>query len=398
MNVVTAYSLLHETQAAILELIAVLQDRLAAEPELMLVYFTDTHSGEVILRQLQHVYPATQFLGCTSCQGIMTDEGYLSSEGHALAVWALCDGAGAYGTAMAGANQQIAHTTRQVLRRAMQNSGRYGELPALIWLHSCPGDEEAIIATIESELGRSVPIVGGSAAHNLQGQHTQLLTQEGIQTQGMALGVFFPSCEVVTHFYSTYMPAGPRGLVTRAEGRELIEIDHQPAAEVYSAWTGGILSSVAPGEFILRQTTLFPLARQAGHLGGVPYYKLSHLQTVTERRSLRLFTDIHEGETIILMHGNRSGLLDKVVRSTEWPAEPELMEQVAALNIFCAGCMLTVHPDMKQIVDCLQAAREGVPFIGPYTFGEQGRFSGGENAHGNLMIAHVLFLKRLEVA
>lgn len=84
----------------------------------MLVYFTDTHSGEVILRQLQHVYPATQFLGCTSCQGIMTDdEGYLSSEGHALAVQ-YCAMAQAYGTAMAGSNQQIEHTTRQVLRHA----------------------------------------------------------------------------------------------------------------------------------------------------------------------------------------------------------------------------------------------------------------------------------------
>jgi hypothetical protein len=74
------------------------------------------------------------------------------------------------------------------------------------------------------------------------------------------------------------------------------------------------------------------------------------------------------------------------------------MDQIAALNIFCAGCMLTLSSAMEQVVDSLSLAREGVPFIGPYTFGEQGRFSGGENAHGNLMISTVVFYRTKDVA
>ncbi|MFC3914435.1 FIST signal transduction protein [Pseudaeromonas sharmana] len=398
MNVVTAFSLIPESRAAVDELIARLQQRIPGEPELMFVYFTAPHDGQQILQHLQQAYPATALLGCTSCQGIMTDKGYHSADGYALAAWALCDAAGAYGTAMAALTGDVAQVTSSVLHRALANSGRHGELPALIWMHASPGAEERIIAAIESELGDSVPIVGGSAAHNLQGESSQLLTQEGILSEGLALAVFFPSCEVMTHFFSTYMPAGVKGVVTRANGRELIEIDHQPAAEVYDRWTQGVLSDAQPGDYILRQTTLFPLARQVGQLGGIPYYKLSHPEKMGTDRSLWLFTEIDVGETVMLMHGNRSGLVEKVVRSTALPLdpEPELMEQIAALNVFCAGCMLTIHPDMEQVVTSLQTARDGVPFIGPYTFGEQGRFSGGENAHGNLMISHVLFVKRLE--
>ena len=67
-------------------------------------------------------------------------------------------------------------------------------------------------------------------------------------------------------------------------------------------------------------------------------------------------------------------------------------------DIFCAGCMLTLSSAMEQVVDSLLLARQGVPFIGPYTFGEQGRFSGGENAHGNLMISTVVFYQKRDVA
>lgn len=156
------------------------------------------------------------------------------------------------------------------------------------------------------------------------------------------------------------MPAGPRGVVTRAEGRELIEIDHQPAAEVYVARTGGILSSVTPGEFILRQTTLFRWRVKRAILVACPItavpsancYRTSLVTSIYRHPRRRRSSDARQSFRIARD--------TKVVRSTEQASEPELMGTVAALNIFCAGCMLTIHPDMKQIVDCLQAAREWV--------------------------------------
>ena len=65
--------------------------------------------------------------------------------------------------------------------------------------------------------------------------------------------------------------------------------------------------------------------------------------------------------------------------------------QVAgALVIFCAGCMLTVREQMDAVVDSLKRALPGVPFLGSFTFGEQGCLVGGENRHGNLMISVTL--------
>jgi hypothetical protein len=39
----------------------------------------------------------------------------------------------------------------------------------------------------------------------------------------------------------------------------------------------------------------------------------------------------------------------------------------------------------------LSASVGGKPFLGAFTFGEQGCFVGGENRHGNLMIATLVF-------
>lgn len=53
--------------------------------------------------------------------------------------------------------------------------------------------------------------------------------------------------------------------------------------------------------------------------------------------------------------------------------------------------MLTVQPKMDEVASYVSAALNDTPFIGDFTFGEQGCFVGHENTHGNLMISIVAF-------
>jgi hypothetical protein len=46
---------------------------------------------------------------------------------------------------------------------------------------------------------------------------------------------------------------------------------------------------------------------------------------------------------------------------------------------------------MHEVASYVNHAMHQAPFVSPFTFGEQGQFIGGENAHGNLMISAVLF-------
>ena len=66
-------------------------------------------------------------------------------------------------------------------------------------------------------------------------------------------------------------------------------------------------------------------------------------------------------------------------------------DAAGALVIYCAGCMLAVQDRMDDVVAEARDALGGKPFLGAFTFGEQGCFVGGENRNGNLMIATLVF-------
>ena len=87
--------------------------------------------------------------------------------------------------------------------------------------------------------------------------------------------------------------------------------------------------------------------------GGLEQYQLSHPGVITERGGLRLFTDVNEGDEVVLMAGDRHSM-------------PEVPRRIS-----------DTVPD--------------VPFLGIFAFGEQGCMREGENHHGNLMISDVLF-------
>ena len=64
--------------------------------------------------------------------------------------------------------------------------------------------------------------------------------------------------------------------------------------------------------------------------------------------------------------------------------------------MYCGGCGLALGEDVAGVAPAFGAATaEGKPFIGTFTFGEQGCFATGPpravNRHGNLMFACAVF-------
>jgi hypothetical protein len=67
-------------------------------------------------------------------------------------------------------------------------------------------------------------------------------------------------------------------------------------------------------------------------------------------------------------------------------------EDVAgALVVFCAGCMLAIQDRMDSVAAEVKNAIPGIPFLGFFTFGEQGTGGPMGSVHGNLMISATLF-------
>ncbi len=396
MHVATADSTLESSKEAASQLWEQLSDRLGNPPDWIVVAPSVNYDIPQVQKTLNSL-GAKRFHGSTSCLGAMTERGVINTEGRGIAAFGIADPNGDYGVGEASLDATASPEAAacQALDAALSDAERPGEVPELIWISAPPGCEERVISGLESSLGAGVPIVGGSSADNdVSGQWAQL-TQAGVHLNAVIVSVLFPSTKLHFAFHSGYEPTEIKGHVTRADGRILYEIDGRPAAEVYNDWTSGVLQdALTTGEQnVLPLTTLYPLGRVVGSVGGTAYHQLSHPDRITPERGLSLFSDVEVGDEVWLMQGTRQSLVERggrVARAAMQAGNIKADDIAGGLVIYCAGCMLTVQDQMDEVVGHLNDALDGHPFLGSFTFGEQGCFIGGENRHGNLMISVLL--------
>lgn len=330
--------------------------------------------------------------GGSSCFGIMTDAGVAIETGAAVGAFAIWDAAGGYGTASGDLGSDAAAAAGRATLAALAAAGREGEIPDLVWLTVAPGREEQVIEGIRAVIGADAIIVGGSAADNdVSGQWAQFGPQ-GTHQDGVVVSVLFPSTPFASSYQGGYAPTGTSGLVTRADGRRLYEIDHQPAAEVYHRWTEGAVPMAEEASLsILGRATLWPLGRVTQHVAGVPFHLIA-LPTVAYRDgSLGLFAAVSTGDRLWQMRGSADSLVARGARVAEQACNGIAGPPAGALVIYCGACMQSLRDRMDEVHQGIDAALGHVPWMGVFTFGEQGVPMGGRAKHGNLMISCTTF-------
>ncbi|MCO8145912.1 FIST C-terminal domain-containing protein [Rhodovulum tesquicola] len=333
-------------------------------------------------------------MGGTSCSGALTADGVCAG-----VLFAIDDGEGSYGTALRPFDDDPSAAAEAATRAAIDNAGRTGERPDLVWIYGTPGEEERVLSGIERVVGPDTPIAGGSAADNSVAGGWSVFAEGRCAGRAVAIGVLYPSGEVSLAYHNGYAPTERSGIVTRVEGRRVAEIDARPAAEVYSAWTGGAVCTDTEGgqtRSILGESTFWPLGRETHRIAGVPYFILAHPAAVDGEGGLHLFADVAAGERLTQMTGSAGALIERAGRVARIACEAGRMQPAGiagALIVYCGGCMLGVHDRLDDLTNGVCEALPAVPFAGVFTFGEQGPILNSGNRHGNLMVSCILFSK-----
>lgn len=393
MQSASAFSLQSNPQAAAVEAAESLKSKLDGIPKVVVIYSTEHLATAELAETIQRELPGAQIIGGTSCGGVMTEAGFHAGPGGALGLFGLMDPEGDFGVGAAPLAGDPAAASALAVERALQAAGRDFETPTLVWCCQPPGEEEAVLEGVQSVIGHSTAIIGGSSADEaIAGRWRQFAGGEVLEDH-VVIAVMFPSGRYGVAFQSGYAPSEHVGVVTRAEGRNIIEIDERPAGEVYCGWTEG---GVAAGDLgmILAKSTPTPLGRVAGEADGVPMFVLSHPSMLGAGGDLSLFTDITEGDRIHLMRGSPESLIKRaglVVADACAMGGWKGADSFGGLVIYCGGCMLHVRDSMDEVVDEIRRAMPGAPFLGAFTFGEQGPIVDNCNRHGNLMVSALSF-------
>lgn len=379
---------------AVADVVARLASSGTHRPDWLVTYASASYNIEVLAGHLEAALGNAAQHGSTSSLGVMTSAGFHSADGIGLGVFAVSDPGGAYGVGMARIGDDARAAGAQAIRRAIEQSGRVGELPTIVWLSSAPGQEEAILAGIKDVVGNEVVIAGGSAADNDVSGNWRVFTGREVQSDAVLVSALYPSTRTHFAFHNGYSPTSRRGIVTAARGRTLIAIDDRPAVEVYNEWTSRLLAGRGEGAKILSDTAFHPLGRIAAEEGEAKLHILSHPASIEADGALALFSAVEPGDEIIQMQGTAEGLVrraPRVVRAALNDGNIGADEAAGMLIVFCAGCMLSMTDSMDRVVEGIRKESGNVPFLGAFTFGEQGCFVDGVSRHGNLMVSALVF-------
>lgn len=340
---------------------------------------------EALRKQLVAALPGVPFVGVTSCRSVVGGGKLLSGPVAASALW-LCGSdvsAVVVGQTVSTPDEAIG---RSLGRAALSSLGRK---PGFALFHGTPGTEEALLRGVSSQL-KSTPLLGGSAADDDISGKWSVFTQEARYPAGAALALVDWPGKIAAPWVSGAMSTEFKGVVTRASGRVIYEIDGKPAALVYDKWMGGGLGdSLDKGDVILGKTTLTPLGVQRA--SGIT---LVHPERVVlPSKAIATFAEVAQGETVLLvkstsigMQGRPANLVSRAM--TEAGLTPESLK--AVLLVYCAGCMLAIDAATSSMVASVQSVSGKAPLVGAFHFGEQGCHAPGKPEHGNLMTGALL--------
>jgi hypothetical protein len=357
-------------------------------PSFVIVYAAQDAPVADIAAELWRRHPRVPIFGTTSHQGVFTSEGF--GRGAALLVGQEGDGMRMADVFEEVGPGQAADAAARGCREITQQLG--GE-PAALLLHATPGCEESVLAGIRSALGTKVPVFGGSAADDEVRGQWQFVGKGRASSRGFVLAGIATAASVRGAFLGGYLPTGHVGMVTRAHGRDVYEIDGRPAALVYDDWTCGLITDEAHhGGSVLEKTSLWPVARVVKERLVMPQRLLSQPhRVISPSKGLSFFSDLIEGDEIMLMTSTRDPLI-KRVQSAVSRARQKQDAPRGGLLLYSGGCLSVGRSEATRIAAEFRAASGDVPFIGLATFGEQGCFfEKGQSHHGNLMCAGVIF-------
>lgn len=392
MKVATACSTAASPDSAMHHAYASICEQLGATPELVVVSYAEGYDASELARAASSLPSNVRVHGASSCLGAMTDKGGQVKGSPILAMLAISDPEGAYGVGAAELSAQPRAAGALATQRAVESAERPGENPALIWLSAAPGTEEEVLLGIADVVGPSIPVFGGSAADNaIKGAWSQI-ERGTARVDGVVISALYPSSELAHAFSSGYEPTAVRGRVSAASSRRILQIDGEPAALWYDRQTNGAITAKLGGGDILAETTLCPLGRRAATIRGIDQFLLIHPSSLDAQHGMSVFANVSAGEELVLMQGSRETLVARIraVVEAARAAAPSGFVPAGALVIYCAGCMLAVGDELDQVVRGLRETLGGAPFLGSFTFGEQGCITRGVNGHGNLGMSIVL--------
>lgn len=231
----------------------------------------------------------------------------------------------------------------------------------------------ALIAGIRAVLGEQPILTGGLAGDGTRFGKTLVLTPDGASDTAIcALGLSGEALSLSHGSFGGWEPFGPMRKITRAQGNLLLELDGQPALEVYKRYLGEYARDL-PASGLLFPFEMFDHKLQST---GV----IRTILGIDEAAgSLTLAGDIEPGGFAQLMHASTDQLVNGAETAARNACPSATSPNTAlALLISCVGRKLVMGEHSDEEVEAVaEVLGPNTVLTGFYSYGEIAPTSAG---------------------
>jgi hypothetical protein len=338
----------------------------------------------------------------SSHDGILTADGYHSSPDGVVGALSMRVPGMVVGVGGASFDEAPGgEAARMALRRAVQDAGSPTAKPSMVLVFTNLTAEEAMLAALTDEIGPDVPLVGGTAAGRAADLATKrdalawsMIANDKKMSAGAAVAVFYTQHPFAYAYGGGFSRVSEKqGVVTSADARLIRTIDNRPAFDVYDEWHGGRAKEANARGEKMKFMASYPLVKDVGRNGVSASQFVAVYPSDTVPGALTAETNMAVGDVLHPTEGTWNILMN---RFASMPREARRaaanITPVAGLFLYCAGALNDIPTDQRGNMGYLVSQGIGdLPWIGAFSWGEQGHVQGVGNLHGNLMATTLLF-------
>ncbi len=291
---------------------------------------------------LKAAFPGANLVGCTTA-GEISDDGVTDGEVVISAVHFDHPDFKVVTTTLGDMSDSAAAGERlaeQLVRSDLHNVVVFGQGVNI--------NGSALIEGFQSKLPSTVSLSGGLAGDGGAFKETFTLADDAVSNrQVVAIGFYGPHTQVRHGTFHGWQPFGPARKVTRSKGNVLLELDGEPALEVYKRYLGEYAKDL-PGSGLL-----FPF-----EMLGEDHNAVGLIRTILAideaAGSLVLAGDIVEQGYLKLMHASTDSLVDGAQTAAERTFDATTTSgESLALLVSCVGRKLVMGARVDEEVEAV---------------------------------------------
>lgn len=363
-----------DSEAAGREAAAQAVKAIGEQPVVTFVFTTEKYDQKLILNSVLSEVGESRLIGASGA-GIITPDGVFE---NGVNVMVLSGRSIEAVTASVEFGPEAPRETGTLLGQRLLSYTTASSGMVFVFPDGLAGNIALMLRGLYEVMGPDFQYAGGGTGDNLQFLKTYQFTENGV-ANGSVVAALVTGVSFGTGVRHGWEPVGSPLVITKAEGRLLLELDDRPAFDVYSERLGGVpLSEFA--EYGMRH----PL----GISDALGSYIIRDPIRAFPDGTLEIVTEVPPKAVAYLMSGRKEALA-KAARDAFQAALDGAGEPRFALLFDCVSRFLLVKGEVDDVGIGREVLGPSTPIVGLLTFGEVGTYNDVPLFHNKTMVAAV---------